>query len=121
MPCGDHVARLQGRSQPDFDADIAVDPMGAVLAQRGDEAPAPAKAIAVDLRHEASGRRHQLYHVVHEADLNLESRRRRPMRVPLRPMVHHPRPWLYRMRATHRRPPYLRQRQKFTDQSRKES
>jgi hypothetical protein len=59
-------------------------------------------AVALGLRDKAPGRLHQLDHVIDELDRDLEPRRRRPVRVPFRNMVHNPLPKLYRMRFIHR-------------------
>jgi len=78
-------------------------------------------AIALGLRRETPGRLHQLDHIVDELDRDLEPRRRRPVRVPLRHMVHYPLPELYRMRLSHHRPPYLPQGQGITVETSRES
>ena len=59
-------------------------------------------AVALGLRHKAPGRLHQLDHVIDKLDRDLEPRRRRPVRVPFRHMVHNTLPKFYRMRLTHR-------------------
>jgi hypothetical protein len=58
-------------------------------------------AVALCLRRQAPGRRLQLDHVIDELDRHPEPLCRRPVRVPLRHMVHYPLPKLYRMRLAH--------------------
>lgn len=78
---------------------LLADPAGDPVLQTS-ELAMPA-AIALRLRRKAAGGRLQLDHVVDELHRNPEPRRRRPVRVPLSYMVHHPLPELYRMRLPH--------------------
>ena len=89
------LGRKRGGGQVALLADAAGDPV-----PQGGQLAMPA-AIALRLRRKATGQGLQLDHVVDELDRDLEPRRRRPVRVPLRHMIHHPLTQLYRMRLAH--------------------
>lgn len=82
---------------------LLTDPAGNPVL-KGRQLAMPA-AIALRLRRKATGGGLKLDHVVDEFDRNLEPRRRRPVRIPLRHMFHDPPAQLYRMRPTHQMSP----------------